>query len=133
MENKIKHLEMIQGIINRMANNSFLIKGWTVALIVGIFTLSNIKKEGFYSAISGIPLLAFWGIDAYYLYQERLYRFLYDRVRQLEEDKIDFSMKLTSQDLGGTTYIKTLFSITEILFYVPLLSICALICMIIIG
>jgi len=26
MEDKVKHLEMIQGVINRMANNSFLLK-----------------------------------------------------------------------------------------------------------
>lgn len=26
MENKLKHLEMIQGIINRMASNSFALK-----------------------------------------------------------------------------------------------------------
>lgn len=26
MDNKIKHLEMIQGVINRMAKNSFMLK-----------------------------------------------------------------------------------------------------------
>ena len=33
MEKKIKHLEMIQGVINRMAGNSFALKGWSVTLI----------------------------------------------------------------------------------------------------
>lgn len=28
MENKVKYLEIIQGVISRMANNSFLMKGW---------------------------------------------------------------------------------------------------------
>jgi len=37
MENKIKHLEMIQGVINRMASNSFALKGWAVTLVSGIF------------------------------------------------------------------------------------------------
>ncbi len=32
MEQKIKHLEFIQAAINRMAGNSFLLKGWTVTL-----------------------------------------------------------------------------------------------------
>ena len=35
MENKIKYLEMIQSVINRMANNSFCLKGWTVTLVSG--------------------------------------------------------------------------------------------------
>ena len=33
-ENKRKHLEFIQDVINRMARNSFMLKGWTV-LVVG--------------------------------------------------------------------------------------------------
>ena len=33
MEKKIKHLEMIQAVIVRMGNNSFLLKGWSVTLI----------------------------------------------------------------------------------------------------
>lgn len=32
MENKQKHLEFIQSIINRMAGHSFLLKGWGVTL-----------------------------------------------------------------------------------------------------
>ena len=46
MENKIKHLEIIQGIINRMAGNSFALKGWAVTLIAGIFALANIGVQG---------------------------------------------------------------------------------------
>ena len=38
MDNKIKHLELIQGIINRMAGNSFMLKGWAVTLVAGIFS-----------------------------------------------------------------------------------------------
>jgi len=37
MEKKLKHLEMLQGVINRMANNSFLLKGWSVVLISALF------------------------------------------------------------------------------------------------
>lgn len=31
---KHKHLEMIQGVINRLASKSFSIKQWTVMLVV---------------------------------------------------------------------------------------------------
>ena len=37
MDAKLKHLEMIQGVINRMANCSFLLKGWSVTLIAALF------------------------------------------------------------------------------------------------
>mgnify|MGYP000831934822 CR=1 FL=1 len=41
MDAKTKHLELLQIIIQRIANNSFLLKGWTVTLIVAIFTLAS--------------------------------------------------------------------------------------------
>ena len=37
MENKRKHLEFIQGAINRMAGNLFFLRGWTITLIVALF------------------------------------------------------------------------------------------------
>lgn len=40
MDNKIKHLEMIQSVINRMAAISFHIKGWSVVLVSALFALS---------------------------------------------------------------------------------------------
>jgi hypothetical protein len=41
-----------------------------------------------------ILLLLFWVYDAYFLSLERKYRGLYDKVRQLPEEKIDFSMNI---------------------------------------
>lgn len=77
MENKLKHLEMIQGIINRMASNSFALKGWSVTLVAGIFALSSKDANEIYFLIAYIPIIVFWFLDAYYLLQERLFRSLY--------------------------------------------------------
>ena len=41
MEKKIKHLEMIEAIIERMAKNSLQLKEWTMALVVLIVTIST--------------------------------------------------------------------------------------------
>ena len=35
-EKVIRHLELIQAIVNRMGSNSFLLKGWSMALVVGV-------------------------------------------------------------------------------------------------
>ena len=111
MESKIKHLEMIQGIINRMASNSFYLKGWAVTLVAGIFAIS--AKD--------IPILIFWGLDSYYLQLERKYRNLYKKVSQLKENEIDFSMTITEELCDEKTqYFNCLISITESLFYIPL-------------
>lgn len=42
-DQKIKNLEMIQQVINRMANNSFTLKGWSITIIAGIFSLNYDK------------------------------------------------------------------------------------------
>ena len=58
MEMKLKHLEFIQGIITRMANNSFMLKGWAVTLVAGIFALSSKDSDQLFSKrnLSSSPL-----------------------------------------------------------------------------
>ena len=41
VDRKIKHLEFIQGVINRLASDSFRLKGWSVS---ALFALS--AREG---------------------------------------------------------------------------------------
>lgn len=122
MENKIKHLELIQGVINRMAGNSFALKGWAVTLIAGIFALASKDADKVYFLVAYIPITVFWGLDSYYLLQERLYRSLYEKVRFLPEDKIDFSMKASAKELKSekNTFWDCFISPTERWFYLPL-------------
>ena len=126
MDKKLKHLEMVQGVINRMASNSFMLKGWTVTLVAGIFALAGKDTDKLYFLVSYVPVIIFWGLDAYYLLQERLYRLLYDKVRHTEECNIDFSLKATMEEFGGNKncYCSCLLSITELWFYLPLALVC---------
>ena len=122
MENKIKHLEIIQGVINRMAGNSFALKGWAVTLVAGIFALASKDADKLYFLVAYIPIIVFWGLDSYYLLQERLYRSLYEKVRFLPEDKIDFSMKASAKEFKSkkNTFWDCFISTTELWFYFPL-------------
>lgn len=56
MEQKMKHLELIQEVIKRMANNSFLLKGWTVTLVTGILALASKDTDKQYFWIAYIPI-----------------------------------------------------------------------------
>ena len=121
-ENKLKHLEMIQGVINRMAANSFALKGWAVTLVAGIFALSSKDANEVYFLVAYIPIIVFWALDSYYLLQERLFRCLYEKVRKLSESEIDFDMNTTQDEFISekNTFISCLISATEIGFYIPL-------------
>ena len=92
MSSKHAHLEMIQNIINRLSSNSFLLKGWSVVLISAMFALAAGGQQLFFVYLAYFPAIVFWGLDGYFLHQERLFRKLYDHVRMLPEDQIDYSM-----------------------------------------
>lgn len=125
MDNKIKHLEMIQVLIQRMANNSFQLKGWTVALIgiIGALSADNDDKRLF--LMTFIPLIAFWGLDSFYLQLERKFTVLYSNVAAKRDDEIDFNMDLRKIVIGEvdqkrTKYIDCVKSKSELGFYLPL-------------
>ena len=83
MEKKLKHLEMIQNAINRLANNSFSLKSWTVIFITAVLGFAIKESDSNYIPLLLFPIFAFWGLDGYYLRQEKLFRALYNKVRKL--------------------------------------------------
>ncbi len=125
-ENKIRHLEMIQGVINRMSSNSFMLKGWSVTLVAGIFALAAKDTDKLYFLVSYVPVIIFWILDSYYLLQERLYVALYKKVCLTDENNIDFSLTATKKEFGNdkNNFFSCFFSKTEIGFYLPLALVC---------
>ena len=117
MESKLKHLELIQGVINRMASNSFRLKEWSVVLVSAILFLAAREDCGEVALIALVPAVVFWGLDAYFLWQERLYRALYDHVRMLVPHEIDFSMKTDIFTGRRLRWISSFFSRTLLAFY----------------
>lgn len=91
-DNKRKHLEFVQGVITRMANTSFLLKGWSITVVAGLFALGASERKVSILLLALVLNLVFWFLDAFFLRQERMYRALYDAVRVKQEDQIDFSM-----------------------------------------
>ena len=125
-QDKITYLEMLQTVIARMASNSFHIKGWTISLIPALLALMVSKGElKPYLWFPLFPLVLFWMLDAYYLWQEQLYRKLYQRVVCSEECNHLFSMNPSEFKqkgwpewlLGGKVFRSPTLSI----FYLPLL------------
>ena len=118
MESKIAHLNMIQAIVGRMANNSLAIKQLSVGIVSAIFALGatkdSISFELFYVAF--LPAIAFWWLDAYFLRQERLYRKLYDGVCN-NTDETDFSMDTAIYSDQVKGHLCTMCSATLRVFY----------------
>lgn len=107
MQEKIAHLTFIQGVINRMAANSFLVKGWTVALVAALLAIAADKVTFSYLLVVSVPVILFWGLDTYYLTQEKLYRELYKDVAK--KSLIDFDMDAS----GLKSQIPSLLSVAK--------------------
>ena len=122
MENKRQHLEMIQGVISRMAGNLFFLKGWAITLIAALFALAAKDANLKYIIVAYFPVLIFWILDGYFLSQERLFRDLYDDVRKREEKDIDFSMDTRAyRENERNSWFRSMFSPTLLWFYVSLI------------
>ncbi|BBR23738.1 TPA: hypothetical protein I9Y23_004729 [Kluyvera ascorbata] len=117
MDEKIAHLGFIQSVINRMGSNSFMIKGWCVALVAAIFALSADKENSAFAYLALFPLVIFWGLDTFFLRQEKMYRKLYEEVANGNVKSEGFTMNSSvySKDIG--CYLDAAFSKTMLPFY----------------
>lgn len=118
----MKHLEMIEGVIERMGNNSFQLKGWAVSLVALVGALAAQGSDKRFFLLAFIPLLAFWFLDSFYLQMERKYKVLYKLVSKKNENEIDFNMDTHSinysdDEAKRICFCSCLFSNTEWAFY----------------
>ena len=67
------HIEMLQGVINRMAENSRSCKLWCVTLVAAVLVLVARTGEPKHALIALIPTLLFLFLDSYYLALERAF------------------------------------------------------------
>ena len=117
-EQVIKHLEMVQGVVNRLAHDSFLIKGWSMTILAaGIIFVARSQIQSAYIVLTFIiPVVGFWTLDGYFLWQERLFRKVYDEVRK--QAKTDFEMNpIKHKDKPKCSWIASMFSVTLNVFY----------------
>jgi hypothetical protein len=112
----LKEIEVIQDIIKRMAYSSLLIKGWAVTLVVVTLLLRGTEIQ---ALIAFIPLLVFWFLDAYFLWQERMYRKLYDWVvkNRWNTDEYLFDMNAYRFRTEVQSPFRIMFSVTLGWFY----------------
>lgn len=121
MNNKQKHLEFIQGIIKRLSGHSFSLKKWCITIITAILVLGSKGKNIETIIVSIVPVVTFWVLDGFYLYKERLFRSLYEKVRVLKENEIDYDMDTDELKGAKNRWISSIFSRTLMLFYLTLI------------
>lgn len=125
-DDKRKHLEFIQGVINRLSSNTFLFKGWSITIIGAIFTaMLTTNNYDLLWLILGVVLM-FWSIDAYYLMLEQCYRKLYNQVSKTDADCIDYKMDISNY-VSFSAWFMALKRPVLLMFYGVVLLITALV------
>jgi hypothetical protein len=125
---RIKHLEMIQAVVSRLGTDSFLVKGWAVTLSAALFGFAINGKDWQLAALATVPTVLLWGLDAYFLRAERLFRELYDAVRNGTSGIEPFFLGATGSDFAARVgerkrlaWHQVLWSPTLLVFYLALL------------
>jgi len=145
-----KELDLLQDVIKRMADNSFKVKAWMMAIIGGVIALSKellfIPSDGQINetATYGISIFlllmifSFWYLDGFFLRTEKLYREIYKWVieNRRKTSYYLYDLNTFSRTLDGKTknlfeevdsIPKVMFSKTLIPFYiVPLIFVIGL-------
>jgi hypothetical protein len=116
---------MIQAAIARMAQNSFVLKGWSVTLATGILAVALGEKRQAFAWLGLLPALAFWGLDAFYMRQEKLFRSLHDDVCGAfgNSTPVTFNMSTANVTALPPPWPRLLFNRTIFGLHAPLLAV----------
>ncbi len=90
-----KEIDLIQACITRMAQNSFMIKGWLITLYAAIFVVIPLRfNYRIPSLVAALTVLCFWYLDGCFLKLETLYRWKYNWVikKRLNNDQFLFDL-----------------------------------------
>lgn len=118
-----KEIDLIQGCINRMANNSFLLRGWSITIIAAVIAIARDKvllEPLLLLCGVLIPLLCFWYLDTFFLHTEEMYRKMYEWVLdKRKSDDLEYQYDLNPHRFNNEvdSFCKVMFSKTLRVFY----------------
>ena len=118
------HLEIMQGVIQRMAENSRSCKVWCVTLVAAILVLVAQTGEPRHALIALVPTVLLLFLDSYYLALEGAFRRSYtkfvDKLHQGELSTCDI-YRVVPTGMGLTSVARCLGSVSIWLFYLLLI------------
>jgi hypothetical protein len=104
------YLNILQGVIARMASNSANCKTWCITLSSAILVVIADKNKPNYAWIALIPIILFFLLDAYYLAQERSFRAIYNKfIQDLHSGKATTENLFVLVPLRGFDVVQSLF------------------------
>jgi hypothetical protein len=106
-DGRIKHLEMIQAVVARLANEAALVRGWAVTVAAAFYGFAAKNLNWRIAAVGLLPVVAFWWLNVYYLWSEQKYRCLGNRVARAENAVEPFSMDASNEAVPITKAMRS--------------------------
>lgn len=122
---RLKYLGIIQSVVTRMAANEFTTRKWSVALgsaLIGWTVSRNAYPK--HALVAAIPSSCFWLLDAYYLSQERCFRYIFERECAISTEPARLSL-VTSW--GLLDWIRAVAAPAVWLVHLPVIAIAAVV------
>lgn len=116
---QVKQLEIVQGIISRLANYGATLKNYCITLVTAVSGASITLQRPGIALLALLPLVVFLLLDAQFLRIERRYRELFNILRQEEwgtPPKFEIGLRSTP----AVSYWSAFFSWSIAAFYLPL-------------
>jgi hypothetical protein len=118
-ELRVKHLEMVQGVVTRLAGQGATIKNYCVTVTTAVCGFAITLQRPFVALLALFPIALFALLDAQYLRVERRFRALFDQFRREDWRELP-SFEISLNAAPKVAYASILRSWSIFNFYTPL-------------
>jgi hypothetical protein len=116
---RVKHLEMVQVVISRIAGQGATLKNYCLTLTTALCGFGITLQRPLVALLALLPITIFALLDAQYLRLERRFRGLFDKVRTDDWGGVP-NFEISSTSAPSASYWAALLSWSIAIFYVPL-------------
>ena len=116
---RIKHLEMVQSVVARIAGQGATLKNYCITLTTAICGFAISLQKPFVGLLALLPITMFWLLDTQYLRIERRLRRLFDEVRSKDWGAVP-TFEIALRTAPEVAFAAVLWSWSIVSFYIPL-------------
>ena len=122
MSKKVAHLNMLVSMLDMVNRSDVSAKRWAVSFTAVFLALAT-QQQGFRIAyLACVPLVLLWYVDAQNYRKEALINAMFERVRNLPEESVDFSIDLEALPEAKRSMIWWMFSGPALSFYASMIA-----------
>jgi hypothetical protein len=130
-ELRVKHLDMVQTVVGRMATQSATLKNYSITVTTAVCGFAVSLERPWVASLALLPIVIFGLLDTQYLRLERQFRSLFDLIRSEDWNTMP-TFEINRNRAPKISFIKALGSWSILSFY-ALLAIGVLILILVSG